>query len=62
MLPCLLVNVLDQIKHLGKKGMSPRQIAKKLKGIMPLRKVPKLKVIIKSFKKYVILLFIYEAN
>ena len=44
MLPCLQVNVFDQIRHLGKKGMSHRQITKKLRGVMPLKRVPKLKV------------------
>jgi hypothetical protein len=40
----LNISVVDQIKHLGKKGMTPRQITKKLRGVMPLKKVPRLKV------------------
>jgi hypothetical protein len=40
----LNISVVDQIKHLGKKGMTPRQITKKLRGVMPLNKVPTLKV------------------
>ncbi len=44
MLPCSQVNVFDQIRHLGKNGMSCRQITKKFRGVKPFIRVLKLKV------------------
>jgi hypothetical protein len=43
MLP-ILINVIDQIKHLARKGLSPQQIRKRLNQVMLKRQVPKLKV------------------